>query len=183
MKAHKKLFVTPSPPQSEINITPLVDVVLVLLIIFMVVTPLLEKDIGVRVPATEQVEQKDEVPPDQLVVRIDDKGELSINNTKVPQTEYVDRLRGILAKKGPNDKLVFMVADDHSNYGFLVATIDGAKQAGAETIGLATQLPPPKASPATLRPRLLPLRHPRRSLSGPGARRPSPPPSPSNSAR
>src|SRR5215468_5865996 len=97
--------------------TPLVDVVLVLLIIFMVVTPLLEKDIGVRVPATEQVEQHDEVPPDQLVVRIDAKGELSINNSNVPQSEYIDRLRGIHAKKGPNDKLVFMVADDGASYG------------------------------------------------------------------
>jgi biopolymer transport protein ExbD len=142
MKLHRKLFVKPTAPQSEINITPLVDVVLVLLIIFMVVTPLLEKDIGVRVPATEQVEQHDEVPPDQLVVRIDGKGELSINNSNVPQSEYVDRLREILAKKGPNDKLVFMVADEAASYGKLVSTIDGAKQAGADTIGLATQVPP-----------------------------------------
>jgi biopolymer transport protein ExbD/biopolymer transport protein TolR len=141
MNIHRKLFVKPTPPQSEINITPLVDVVLVLLIIFMVVTPLLEKDIGVRVPATEQVEQRDEVPPDQLVVRIDDKGELNINNAKVPQSEYIDRLRGILAKKAANDKLVFMVADEQASYGLLVSAIDGAKQAGADTIGLATQLP------------------------------------------
>lgn len=139
---HRKLFVKTTPPQSEINITPLVDVVLVLLIIFMVVTPLLEKDIGVRVPATEEVEQHDEVPPDQLVVRIDATGDLMINNDKVPQSEYIDRLRGILAKKKADDKLVFMVADEKASYGKLVSTIDGAKQAGAETIGLATQLPP-----------------------------------------
>ena len=137
----RRLFVKPTPPNSEINITPLVDVVLVLLIIFMVVTPLLEKDIGVRVPQTEQVEQRDEVPPDQLVVRIDDKGELSINDAKVPQSEYVDRLRTILSRKGPNDKLVFMVAEETTNYGRLVSVIDGAKQAGAETIGMATQIP------------------------------------------
>jgi len=137
----RKLHVVPATrPNSEINITPLVDVVLVLLIIFMVVTPLLEKDIGVRVPATEQVEQKDEVPPDQLVVRLDDKGELSINNEKVPQAEYVDRLRAILARKPASDKLVFMVADEGTNYGKLVSAIDGAKQAGADTIGMATQL-------------------------------------------
>jgi biopolymer transport protein ExbD len=147
MKLHRKLFVTPTPPRSEINITPLVDVVLVLLLIFMVVTPLLEKDIGVRVPATEQVEQRDEVPPDQLVVRLDAKGELSINDSAVSPSEYVDRLRGILSKKGPNDRLVFMVADDGASYGKLVSSIDGAKQAGAETIGLATQLPPPAPAP------------------------------------
>jgi biopolymer transport protein TolR len=128
-------------PNADINITPLVDVVLVLLIIFMVVTPLLEKDIGVRVPATEQVEEKTEVPPDQLVVHIDASGELSINQEKVPRTEYVDRLRTILARKAPTDKLVFMVADEAANYGNLLAVIDGAKLAGAETIGMATQLP------------------------------------------
>ena len=55
-------------PQSDINVTPLVDVVLVLLIIFMVVTPLLEKDIMVRVPDHEQVELEVELPPEQLVV-------------------------------------------------------------------------------------------------------------------
>ncbi len=128
-------------PNSEINITPLVDVVLVLLIIFMVVTPLLEKDIGVRVPATEQVEEKSEVPPDQLVVNIDASGELSINKEKVPRGEYVDRLRGILTRKPANDKVVFMVADEKTGYGTLLQTIDGAKQAGAEVIGMATELP------------------------------------------
>jgi biopolymer transport protein ExbD len=137
----KKLFVKPTPPTSEINITPLVDVVLVLLIIFMVVTPLLEKDIGVRVPATEQVEQHDEVPPDQLVVRVDERGEISINEAATPQAEYIEKLRAILAKKGPSDKLVFVVADDAASYGRLVAVIDGAKQAGAETIGMATEVP------------------------------------------
>jgi biopolymer transport protein ExbD len=129
-------------PNSDINITPLVDVVLVLLIIFMVVTPLLEKDIGVRVPATEQVEEKTEVPPDQLVVHLGATGDLTINDEKVPRDEYVDRLRGILARKGPKDKLVFMVADEAASYGNLVSVIDGAKQAGAETIGMATQLAP-----------------------------------------
>ncbi len=138
----RKFHVKPSGrPNSEINITPLVDVVLVLLIIFMVVTPLLEKDIGVRVPATEQVEERSEVPPDQLVVYIDGPGELSINKEKVPKSEYVDRLRGILARKPANDKVVFMVADEATNYGLLLQVIDGAKQAGADTIGMATELP------------------------------------------
>ena len=138
----RRLTIPPqSRPNSDINITPLVDVVLVLLIIFMVVTPLLEKDIGVRVPATEQVEERTEVPPDQLVVHVDPAGELTINNEKVPRAEYIDRLRTILARKAANDKLVFMVADEETNYGQLLTIIDGAKQAGAEVIGMATQLP------------------------------------------
>src|SRR5215510_7667870 len=104
-KPRRKFFVNPSGrPNSDINVTPLVDVVLVMLIIFMVVTPLLEKDITVRVPATEQVEQVQEVPPDQLVVRVSAEGDLSINTDKVPVAEYVDRLRAILATKAHNDK-------------------------------------------------------------------------------
>jgi biopolymer transport protein ExbD len=137
-------------PNSDINITPLVDVVLVLLIIFMVTTPLLEKDIGVRVPATEQVEERAEVPPDQLVVRVDAAGEVAIDDQKVPRAEYVDRLRAAVSRRPPRDRLVFVVADDAASYGRLVAVIDGAKQAGAETIGMATQIPeesPPPPAP------------------------------------
>jgi len=151
----RRLTIKPAGrPNSEINITPLVDVVLVLLIIFMVVTPLLEKDIGVRVPATEQVEEKAEVPPDQLVVHIDAAGELTINQEKVAPAEYVERLRAVLARKAANDKLVFMVAEEATNYGQLLHVIDEAKLAGAETIGMATQLPsvtpaaPAPASPS-----------------------------------
>jgi biopolymer transport protein ExbD len=128
-------------PSADINITPLVDVVLVLLIIFMVVTPLLEKDINVRVPTTEQVEEKSEVPPDQLVVFAEASGELQINQQKVPRAEYIDRLRSMLSRKAPNDKVVFVVAEETTPYGALMGVIDGAKQAGAETIGMATELP------------------------------------------
>ncbi len=143
MSRHKSKRFIPAAgePNSSINITPLVDVVLVLLIIFMVVTPLLEKDISVRVPKTEQVEEKTEIPPDQLVVRIEQNGDLTINNEKVPQAELVDRLTAILKKKPANDKLVFIAADDTANYGALVSVLDRAKQAGAETIGMATEVP------------------------------------------
>src|ERR1700761_7274051 len=99
----RRLTVQPATrPNSDINITPLVDVVLVLLIIFMVVTPLLEKDIGVRVPATEQVEQRTDIPPDQLVVHVDAGGELTLNGNKVAKAEDVGQLRGLLAAKGEN---------------------------------------------------------------------------------
>jgi biopolymer transport protein ExbD len=140
----RRLSVRPAtPPNSEINVTPLVDVVLVMLIIFMVVTPLLEKDITVRVPTTEKVEQVAEVPPDQLVVRLDLAGDISINNDKVPAAEYIDRLRAQLAPKAQPDKIVFVVAEDGVNYGKLVTVLDGAKQAGAATLGMATELPDP----------------------------------------
>jgi biopolymer transport protein ExbD len=84
-------------PNSDINITPLVDVVLVLLIIFMVVTPLLEKDLEVRVPSTEQVEVTAEVPPDQLVVSVSKEGKLSLNSEELVADEYENRLARALA--------------------------------------------------------------------------------------
>jgi biopolymer transport protein ExbD len=125
---------------SDINITPMVDVVLVLLIIFMVVTPLLEKDIEVKVPDSEKVEQQDEVPQDQLVVTVTEAGKVKINLDEVAsQEEYVERLTKILNGKKKGDKLVFFTADDKTNYGKIVAALDGARQAGAETLGMATE--------------------------------------------
>jgi biopolymer transport protein ExbD len=142
LHARRKFAVQPvGRPNSDINVTPLVDVVLVLLIIFMVVTPLLEKDIAVRVPSTEQVETPQEVPPEQIVVGLDPEGTLSINNQKIEPQDYVNRLRRILAARAPGDKLVFFFPDDKANYAKLVTALDGAKMAGAETLGMMTEVP------------------------------------------
>jgi biopolymer transport protein ExbD/biopolymer transport protein TolR len=126
--------------KADINITPMVDVVLVLLIIFMVVTPLLEKDIEVKVPDSEKVEEPQDVPDDQLVVSISQAGEIKINqDTMSDQAMYVEKLTRMLAAKPRGDKLVFFTADDQANYAKLVAALDGARQAGAETLGMATE--------------------------------------------
>jgi biopolymer transport protein ExbD len=135
----------PGQQSSDINVTPLVDVVLVLLIIFMVLTPLLEKDIGVRVPATEQVESVTEVPRNQLVVQLASDGSLKINDRAVETPAFVARLRDILADR--TDRTVFVVAEDTASYARLVEVLDGAKMAGAATLGIATE--PPTASGAS----------------------------------
>jgi biopolymer transport protein ExbD/biopolymer transport protein TolR len=147
-KRLKKTFVQPAGrPNSEINVTPLVDVVLVLLIIFMVVTPLLEKDIDVRVPDSEQVEPETEIPPDQLVVSLDEAGRIKINSEDVSDEEYVGRLTRVVAAKPRGEKLVFFMADEKTNYGKLVGALDGARQAGAETLGMMTEkIEPPTAN-------------------------------------
>jgi biopolymer transport protein ExbD/biopolymer transport protein TolR len=139
-KKRKKISVKPQGAlNSDINITPMVDVVLVLLIIFMVVTPLLEKDIEVKVPESEKVEQQEELPQDQLVVTVAESGEVKINlDVVATQEEYVEKLTRMLAAKKKGEKLVFFTADDKTNYAKIVAALDGARQAGAETLGMAT---------------------------------------------
>jgi biopolymer transport protein ExbD len=135
----RRIGIKPStPPNSEINITPLVDVVLVLLIIFMVVTPLLEKDIEVRVPDSEKVEEPVDVPEGQLVVSVTEAGQISINSDVVTDADYIDKLTVAIAAKKKGDRLVFFTAEDKTNYAKLVHALDGARVAGAEVLGMAT---------------------------------------------
>jgi biopolymer transport protein TolR len=141
---HRQLFVKPSSAANgDINVTPLVDVVLVLLIIFMVVTPLLEKDIPVRTPDSEKVEDVQSVPQDQIVVYVNREGLMRINTERVGEGEYVGRLKGLLEPKASPDRIVFIVAEDGCNYGKFVRVLDGAREAGAETLGFATDRPDP----------------------------------------
>lgn len=155
-RRRKKISVQPQNHSiNEINITPMVDVVLVLLIIFMVVTPLLEKDIEVKVPESEQVEEQEQLPQDQLVVTVTEAGELKINLDVMPSQEaYVEKLARILAAKAKADRTVFFTADPQAKYPLLVAALDGARQAGAETLGMATDKI--EAAPAPVVPEGLP---------------------------
>jgi biopolymer transport protein ExbD len=142
MSRGRKFKIEPAKgPNSDINVTPLVDVVLVLLIIFMVVTPLLEKDIDVRVPDTDTTDTPpDQAPDNQLVVQLNEKGEISINTHPVNAgDEYINELRKLLRGKSKDDRLVFFLAEDKANYGKLIGALDGARQAGAETLGMMTE--------------------------------------------
>ena len=142
MKKRKGFTIKPAQGMnSDINVTPLVDVVLVLLIIFMVVTPLLEKNIGVRTPTTEKVEEVQEVPPDQVVVYLDAKGGLRINSTVLSQAEFVGKMKDMLAVRA--DKTVYVVAEDKVSYARFVSILDGSREAGATTLGFATDAPDP----------------------------------------
>jgi biopolymer transport protein ExbD/biopolymer transport protein TolR len=133
---------TGSRPNSDINITPMVDVVLVLLIIFMVVTPLLEKDIEVRVPDTEQTDAPEDVPAGQIVVAVSAAGELSVNMERLSEEEYEAKLKRVLAAKPKGERLVFFMPDENANYGVVVRALDLAKAAGAEILGMmTTELP------------------------------------------
>ena len=126
-------------PNADINVTPLVDVVLVLLIIFMVVTPLLEKDISVRLP--EEQDEQLELPPDQqsqVVVQISATGELALNTERLSLEQLEERLRKALKAKPRGERLVFFLPEEKANYGVVVQALDTAKTAGADILGMVT---------------------------------------------
>ena len=133
----------------QMNVTPLVDVVLVLLIIFMVITPLLAKTFWIHTPKQEKEEveaqelQQDPTPP--LVLRVGADRALELNRTTVGFDELPERLRRIFAARA--DHVVFFDADDEAAYGFVVQVMDQAREGGAVTIAALTeplvQPPPP----------------------------------------
>ena len=137
--------------QSEINVTPLVDVVLVLLIIFMVVTPLLTKQFWVHTPKQEKEEvtpeqaQQDPTPP--LVLRVDADRAVTVNGAPVDVAELAERLKRMFAAR--DDHILFFDAADDAPYGFTVEVMDKAREGGAVTIAALTNaLTAPSAPPA-----------------------------------
>jgi len=121
-------------PKGDINITPLVDVVLVLLIIFMVVTPLLQMGYDVQVPPKVESAAPPPDMSDQIVVRMDANGTKYINKTSVPDTEFGARLGE--AMKGRQSKVVFFAADGELDYGKVTAFMDEVRSNGVDNLGI-----------------------------------------------
>ena len=135
-------------PRSDINITPLVDVVLVLLIIFMVLTPLMEKEMSVRVPEEVPPELQNEPPPPdltQIVFKVDEAGVWHINNETLTDTNAQDRLRASYnvakskqATQGP--PVIFFDADDKAKYARAMKGLDTIRDSSSGwTIGMMTE--------------------------------------------
>lgn len=122
--------------EAQINVTPLIDVVLVLLIVFMVLTPIAEQNLTVQLASTQRAEAPLQVQPTQIVVEL--KGDaLLVNAESVERAAYLDHLRTLLRGRAGEDRVVFVVASDEVAYPTLIDAIDRAKQAGATTVGLA----------------------------------------------
>ncbi len=120
------------------NVTPLVDVVLVLLIIFMVVTPLLTKKFWLNVPKKpDKAEQTP--PPDQkpVVLTYHANGMIKLNSEPVDKAELADRITRVLAARG--DSVIFFDAESDADYGGAVAVMDLARGGGAATIAVSTE--------------------------------------------
>jgi biopolymer transport protein TolR len=119
--------------KADINVTPLVDVMLVLLIIVMLVAPLVQKGVDVRLPtATNRVDKPD--TQDQVVVGITANGQLHLNSLALSDDELPDRAREAL--ETAREKIVYLKADQDAQYGRVMAAMDALREAGIEDIGL-----------------------------------------------
>lgn len=122
---------------AEINVTPLVDVVLVLLIIFMVTAPMLQMGIDVNLP---QVKSKSvDVTEEKLVLTIRSNQEIVINRTRVPLPELSDKLEAIFANRIDRD--LYLRADKTVPYGFVVQVMAAVRKGGVDKLGMITEPP------------------------------------------
>lgn len=122
---------------SEINVTPLVDVVLVLLIIFMVTAPMLQMGIDINLP---QVKSRTlDVSEEKLVLTVNNNKEIFINNYKTTLTELGVKLENIF--KSRIEREVYMRADKDVPYGFVVQVMSEVRKAGVDKLGMITEPP------------------------------------------
>ncbi len=126
---------------SEINVTPLVDVVLVLLIIFMLTAPILQSGVEVSVPKTRTVK---EISEERLVISIDRNQRIFLGN----QPLNINDIRSTLGKKvrDPAQQSIFLRADENVPFGVFAAVMDAVKQAGITNVSIVTE---PIAGPET----------------------------------
>lgn len=127
--------------KSDINVTPLVDVMLVLLIIMMIVAPLLQKGADVKLPVAAYSADKPETQ-DQTVIAIDSQSRFFVNGVPVRDTEMRQRVEEIL--EGKSERIVLIKADEDAPYGAIMAAMDELRAAGIEDMGLITD---PKLRP------------------------------------
>ena len=123
---------------SEINVTPMVDVMLVLLIIFMVITPLLQSGVSVALPKEMKNPEEDPaiIKESSLVVAITAENEYYVGKDRIEITDLRDQITQAMENKRPEERIVYIKSDVNANYGSVVEVINTIRQAGIDQIGL-----------------------------------------------
>lgn len=127
---------------STINVTPLVDVMLVLLVIFMVTAPMMESGMDINLPKAEAGALNVEEEP--IIVSVDKAGRVFINKASVPGGELKASLTALFEKK--KDKTVFLEADSDVPYGKVAVVMADIRKAGAGRVGMLTEPPDSKGA-------------------------------------
>jgi biopolymer transport protein TolR len=123
---------------AEINVTPMVDVMLVLLIIFMVSAPLLTVGVPLDLPQTQAKSLEQDKTPLQLSVDV--KGKIFINDTEVAMSELIPKLKAITDARGGLDERIFMRADKKADYGTVARVMGQLSGAGFKRLALVTEV-------------------------------------------
>jgi len=122
-------------PLSEINVTPFVDVMLVLLVIFMVTAPMMQQGIDVELPKTNT--QNLRLQKEPLILTVKKDGKIFLARREIPIGELEAKLTAIL--EGLDEKQIFLRADAGAQYGIVVKALAAARAAGAEKLGMVTE--------------------------------------------
>ncbi len=136
---------------SNINVTPMVDVMLVLLIIFMVITPMLQNKVNIDLAkVTDPTAMPDADKEDAVVVAVTRDGKVYLGQNQVSMADLGPKVADMLQNK--TDKEIFMRADARAQYGAVMDAIDNVRTAGVDQVGLLTerrqeQIAPPTATP------------------------------------
>ena len=132
----KKL--TLPPPVADINVTPMVDVMLVMLIIFMVITPMLSKGVSVDLVRTANpINMANAEKEDAIVVAITRDGKTYLGTTQMKAEDLAPKVRDLLANR--LDKTTYLKADQRARYAKVVEVVDNLRAAGVDQLGLMTE--------------------------------------------
>jgi len=128
-----------NPVMSEINVTPMVDVMLVLLIIFMVSAPLLTVGVPIDLPQT-QASSLDQADKEPLAISVNTDGKVFLQNTEIKLDELVPKLRAISQARGGNDERIYVRGDKTVDYGTVMKVMGRLSAAGFRKVALVTEV-------------------------------------------